>query len=285
MADVREFMYNAHVDRPPLRKRRRKKLLILAIALAAAFLVCLLLNWILSVPKVEAVILSESNDTVYDPGKILEASGLFVGQDLYALSKKDIANNVMKACPAVAEVTVRRRAGGTVVLTVKDRNLWFSIRDGETVYVADQDLRVVATDEGMTDLSFLVRLTLPKDVVPVLGQIPDFGANRQYVETFLGRLLSDGAGMRVGAVNLSKYFDLYVLYDGLYVFRFGNADNLGEKLLMVHAALADETFDGSRPYTVDIRSLDKVVARPIAERELASYFEAEVPEQDEGESS
>lgn len=75
-------------------------------------------------------------NTIYSSEKIMEASGLELGDNLLTVSRARVAGNVKAALPYVDQVSVGRVLPDTVVISVKESQLVFAAQtDTNTVWL------------------------------------------------------------------------------------------------------------------------------------------------------
>ena len=145
---------------------RRAMLLcaICAIALASAVP-------LLSLLKVQSV--SAEGASHYEEAAILQAAGVFVGDDLVSTSPSDIEARLLDAMPYLATVRVEQTLRGRVIISVTERTPLFALRLGDgRVALLDDDMKILELGrEGeigafLCQVSFALLLEDEEDLTP-----------------------------------------------------------------------------------------------------------------------
>ena len=180
-------------------------------------------------------------NTIYSSDKIMEASGLELGDNLLTVSRARVAGNVKAALPYVDQVSVGRVLPDTVVISVKESQL---------VFAAQTDTNTVWLDASiMEEYPQIIGVTLNN---PTAGQTVT-AVNQTTLDAVLTLFSElDGTGIleHVASVNVEKEYDMVVQYDDRYEIDLGSSDRLAYKVQYLQAIL--EQLSDFQAGTIDL---------------------------------
>ena len=157
-------------------KKRHKKVfrtisyILLAIVLCFVFVViCMAL--FLKIEKIEV-----SGNNRYTKEQIIEASGISVGQNLYAINKKTARAYITTEYPYINEVTIRRHLPSTLNFKINEEKPRYYTEICGEFFVLSESLRVLerTAECPQTEESKLVRLLMSDLKTAVVGEEIEF---------------------------------------------------------------------------------------------------------------
>ena len=87
--------------------------------------------------------ISVSGLTVYDDWRIIEASGITVGQNSYSFSKSDVENAITKEFPYVKSVKIRHTSPSSVELNITEDNAKYYFSLDDEYFILSSTLKVL----------------------------------------------------------------------------------------------------------------------------------------------
>ena len=191
-------------------------------------------------------------NTIYSSEKIMEASGLELGDNLLTVSRARVAGNVKAALPYVDQVSVGRVLPDTVVISVKESQLVFAAQtDTNTVWLISPSGKALERIDAsiMEEYPQIIGVTLNN---PTAGQTVT-AVNQTTLDAVLTLFSElDGTGIleHVASVNVEKEYDMVVQYDDRYEIDLGSSDRLAYKVQYLQAIL--EQLSDFQAGTIDL---------------------------------
>ena len=191
-------------------------------------------------------------NTIYSSEKIMEASGLELGDNLLTVSRARVAGNVKAALPYVAQVSVGRGLPDTVVISVKESQLVFAAQtDTNTVWLISPSGKALERIDASLQEEYpqIIGVTLNN---PTAGQTVT-AVNQTTLDAVLTLFSElDGTGIleHVASVNVEKEYDMVVQYDDRYEIDLGSSDRLAYKVQYLQAIL--EQLSDFQAGTIDL---------------------------------
>ena len=155
-------------------------------------------------------------NTIYSSEKIMEASGLELGDNLLTVSRARVAGNVKAALPYVDQVSVGRVLPDTVVISVKESQLVFAAQtDTNTVWL-----------------------------------ISPSGKALERIDTSMQEEYPQIIGVTLNNPTAGQEYDMVVQYDDRYEIDLGSSDRLAYKVQYLQAIL--EQLSDFQAGTIDL---------------------------------
>ena len=179
-------------------------------------------------------------NTIYSSEKIMEASGLEIGDNLLTVSRARVGGNVKAALPYVDQVSVGRVLPDTVVICVKESQIAFAAgTDTNTVWLISPSGKALERIDAslQEDYPQILGVTLNN---PTAGQTVT-AVNQTALDAVLSLFAElDGTGIleHTAAVNVEKEYDMILQYDDRYEIDLGSTDRLAYKVQYLQAILA-----------------------------------------------
>lgn len=231
----------AKIQQKSKQKLRRKT--VFYITILAIFCACLAAVLFSVFFKIKHITVSGS--TIYDDWRIIEASGITVGSNAYAVNGSDAEKNITEKFPYIRSVSLSHPSPSTLELSVtEDSAEYFFVIDGEYFILSDS-LRVLEiisdSDIMQTRHADLLEIGINGVSQAVVGSRLEFVSSIYYdyaVKTL--RIFAEcSMAPHITLVNCSSKFDVYFIYDGRFRIEVGDTDDLQMKISFAEAVIKD----------------------------------------------
>lgn len=191
----------------------------------------------------------------YSEEEIVEAAGLTEDTHLYSFSSRAVREAVTLRCPYVRTLDVTRQAPGTVLFRIdEDTAVFYAELYGETRALSGtlRVLDVIAPDEAKD--AHLIRLRLPPIAEAIEGRVLVLSDERyaRQIREIAGEVSASELRDRITTIDLRRPYSLRMVCDHQYQLNFGTADDVGVKLRIAQAVLADSVFQTSIKAEIDL---------------------------------
>lgn len=260
--------------RPPYAGRQKKntaalRLLRAAMALVGGVIAVVgLLLLILPMFRVKSI--KVEGNTQYTAEEIIEASGIKIGDEIFAIGSKDEIRYRIWDWDTkhyIDEVGIRRGLTSVTIIVSPPQNLMFTEFNGK-YYMIDRGFRVLHESGNKADLA-----GLPEVELPVIGSLAvgskltfeNADADLSYITDLLDTLETAGILEGVTALDVSSRFHLaYETETGCRV-ELGKAGELSSKLELVEVILDKR---GATDAVVDVSDVQKPTYRRLDSADL-----------------
>ena len=254
--------------RPPHaeRKRRNKALLrllrgVMTVVGSMIFLAGLLL---LILPMFRVKTIKVEGTTQYTDEQIIEASGIKIGDELFAIGSKDeIRQRIWDwdTLHYIDAVGVKRGLSSVTIIVSPPKNLMYTEFNGK-YYMIDRGFRVLREGASENDFTGIPRVELPTICALSVGSTLTFeeGTDLSYMAMLLDVLETAELIDSVSVLDVTSKFRLsYQTEDGCRV-ELGKASELSAKLAMAEEILVRR---GAGEAIVDVSDLQKPTYRRV----------------------
>lgn len=180
-------------------------------------------------------------NTIYSDERIIEASGLELGDNLLTVNRGIVSGNVRAALPYVDTISVGRVLPDTVVISVKESQIAFAVpTDTNTVWLISPSGKALERIDASIQEQYpqILGVTLNN---PTAGQTVT-AVNQSALDAALSLLAElDGTGIleHAAQVNVEKEYDIVLWYDDRYEIRLGSTERLAYKIEYLQAILKE----------------------------------------------
>ena len=200
-------------------------------------------------------------NSLYSEQEIIQAAGLTEGENLITIRKSSLAGKIIAALPYVEEVRIARVLPDTVVISVKESEVAFSIEDeAGQKWLMNSDGKVLepANEEKAQSHPAILGVTAQSPTVgsQVKGEPAD---SLEIALRILEELEGTGILPQISSINVEKTFDLVLWYGDQYEIKLGSSEDLSYKITYLAAVL--EQLDDYQTGTIDLTFDEKRVAR------------------------
>ena len=253
--------------RTPPKKARKKRTMvrkILLIALTVLLCVLALVSGFFTVRRFMKVgSFQVVGISRYEAEDLIGASGVKLGDRLYAIDEKEIEERMIKNCPYLESVRVEQRFPSKLRIIVTEKTPRWYLEIAGSKYALDNDL-VVLTQTVKTD--GMTKLILPDVKSALYGELPSFGDSETTVRKTLeviSAVRESPFRNRLTEVDLSSRWDIRLVVDGRFFVSMGDMTDFEAKLLAVERILDSDRLAGSAGGEIDVSVPDSIAVRPI----------------------
>ena len=225
-----------------------KKFFIAMIAMMGALaLVCLVCVFFRFVGIGEFEI---EGETDYKLSELVSASGLRTGDRLYEVNSKEAEELLLRGCPYLKSVNVKKKFPNKICFEVEERVLGWYIEISDDYYALDYDMLVLLEtyDEEALIERGLTKLVLPELESAMCDYLPEFGRGDEHlisetlkiVDTFRNHAIKE----RLTYLDLSNRFEIKLTIDGAFDVKIGDMNNMDTKLKTVVEVIEAQTDKG-----------------------------------------
>lgn len=200
----------------------------------------------------------------YEVEEIVAASGVRRGDRLYLLDCDEIEEEILKNCPYLSSVKVKRKFPNQLSFQVEGRLALWYIEIAGTRYALDGDL--VVLDE-VEEPERMTRLKLPNLKSAIAGELPSFGASEVEVKKTLeliSILRESPLKARLSAVDLSDRTNITLEVDGRYRVLLGDTSDFASKLRELQVLLEQDSVKNSEGGEINASVPGHLAFRPAA---------------------
>ena len=175
-------------------------------------------------------------ETHYDISEIISASGIRSGDKLYKINENAAESKIIKDCPYVKSVEIKRSFPNTVRFVVEEQEPGWYVQVGNDYYGLDYDMKVLLetyVEDDFIDRG-LTKLVLPELETLIVGEVPDFASDDQQLMKETLKIIDafrthEMKGILTG-LDLSNRFEIKLEIDNSYVVYFGDMTSFDIKM-------------------------------------------------------
>ena len=232
--------------------------------------------------------------TVFNESEVIAASGIDVGDRLFAKPFWEISNNVKTNMPLAESVKVTKSPFGKVTIEIRLGVLDYYTKIGDRYYAIDKDLTVLDSNISGSKYSAYgaVLVKLPAVREPIIGKqlvFYDTIAEEDedgdllyevrdekfygYVTKFLSVIREGEYHEAANGVILTEKFDVTLIYGEKYQVRFGSVSDLDVKLRALKEILAGDSLTHFDLVSIDLSEPSRPTARPDLTLDFSEYID------------
>ncbi len=193
----------------------------------------------------------------YTSEQIAEISGISVGQNLYAIDKKEARTLITTEYPYISEVVIRRTLPSTLVFKISEDKAEYYMEICGEYFILSEKLRVlektdIKPDTEENPLTFIKLSDLKRVVV---GEIIEFDKEIifDYVSGFIGILSANEISDHLTEIDISSKYNIYISYEDRFEIYLG--DNSETDMKLTFARLMIENFEPDKKGEVDAHDI------------------------------
>ena len=232
--------------------------------------------------------------TVFNESEVIAASGIDIGDRLFAKPFWEISNNVKTNMPLAESVKVTKSPFGKVTIEIRLGVLDYYTKIGDRYYAIDKDLTVLDSNISGSKYSAYgaVLVKLPAVREPIIGKqlvFYDTIAEEDedgdllyevrdeqfygYVTKFLSVIREGEYHEAANGVILTEKFDVTLIYGEKYQVRFGSVSDLDVKLRALKEILAGDSLTHFDLVSIDLSEPSRPTARPDLTLDFSEYID------------
>ena len=189
-------------------------------------------------------------DTSYKLSELVSVSGIRSGDAMYSVNESDAEERILKLCPFLKSVKVKKSFPNKIVFEVEERVLGWYLKVGDDFYALDYDLCVL--QETYDELSLrdrgLALLVLPELESAICGSLPEFGRDDEHLIAETLKIIdifrTHEMKPRITYLDLTNRFEIKLTLDETFDVNIGDTSDLGTKLATVKSTIASAKENG-----------------------------------------
>lgn len=199
----------------------------------------------------------------YEPAKIIAASGIQIGDNLFSVNKFDVARNILGEFPYIGAVNIRRRFPDTFVFEITERKQAAFIQAEKLRWLIDKDgyiLESIPADQQVA-LPAVAGATMlaPSPGTRIAFKEED---SLRVLSQVLSAIESGGIVNKIGKVDVSKLYNLTITYENRFVVVLGTEEDLDKKIRMLKAVV--EQLEATDRGTINLSDVKQARFQPNA---------------------
>lgn len=240
------------------KKRGRNNVLVRA-AVAAAFVVLAIVLSIFVFFKIGEIQVVGSEQ--YTAAQVIEASGIELGDNLFAPTAKGVQRKFDTALPYIRAVTLKHQLPDTLIITVEETTAQFAFEntDGETT-------DYILTD---ADLKLLEHADKPPSGAAIVEGAPikpaEMGEKAEFEQEEKGelvkqikRVFSENGLENVTLIDMTSTVDISVVYNDAITVQIGQTNELDYKCKLAAKSIEDALAENKKAKgTVNVKQADE----------------------------
>lgn len=223
-----------------------------------------------------------SGTTRYEHEKIIEASGIKTGDNMFLLNKFEVAERILDEFPYIEQIKIRRKLPDTFTFEITERE--------PSAYVMAEGNRWLIDKKGylLEMLGDDAETKLPK-ISGIEVMTPRAGGqlvlkNEDQMSPLCEVLTSlDFAGMTadIARIELDKLYDIKLIYGDRFLVSLGDTGELSKKIEMLRAVISElAEFDRG---TINVSAVKEARFKPDTKIDLSEKSAPAVQPQSEDE--
>ena len=210
--------------------------------------------------------------SIYTPEEIKEASGIEVGQELFAIDKHSVIENIWQFDQPkyIKEVTVVSSLSSIRIVVTEHENVRYTQFNGGYISF-DREFRVLEEAADDTAFSSFLYVTLPEGSSAAVGETICFEnaeLELSYVNELIDTLADRGVLSSVTALDVSRKYRVSYTMGTCCRVELGKVDDTARKLAVVDQILSLKGESSTLPSVVDVSDLQKPTYRALPATEL-----------------
>ena len=188
-------------------------------------------------------------ETHYDISEIISASGIRSGDKLYKINENSAESKIVKGCPYVKTVRIKRSFPNTVCFVVEEQEPGWYVQVGNDFYGLDYDMKVLLETYIEDDFieRGLTKLTLPELETLIVGELPKFASDDPQLMKETLKIIDafrthEMKGILTG-LDLTNRFEIKLEIDNSYEVYFGDMTSFDVKMKALTEVLRKSTVE------------------------------------------
>ena len=204
-----------------------------------------------------------SGESGYPDSRIVEASGIKVGDNMFRFNKFEAIEGIFAEMPYIDELSIRRKLPGTVEITVSRCEPALTVQSENRWYLADIKGKLLEVSD--TPHENVIKVTGAELFEPEIGKYMKIFEEEKQNPLFLllNTLKNNGIIPYISDINMQKIYAIKFLYKDRLTVNIGTTEGI-EKKLRFMLLIAEERLAPTDEGTIDVS--DAVTARFIPNR-------------------
>lgn len=217
------------------RKRKRKNVLAMVLILTIAFVIGITAS-VFVFFKVDEI--KVEGCSKYSEADIVEASGIELGDNLFACNTGAAAKAIITKKPYVGSVEFQHKLPGTLVICVKENTAVFAFQSGGKYILTDKNKKILEISAALPESAALISgANLKNNAVGTIAECTSTEKDNYIGEIHIA--LSKAGLSKITEINVENDVNLFAVYDGRVKLKFGQDDSLLYKSQLAASAIKD----------------------------------------------
>ena len=243
------------------RKRRRNKLISYCVGALLVLIVAVII--VISVFfKISSIKIT--GDEIYSQEEIITASGLKVGDNMFAFNKSGVCSEVETRLPYVEKLSVKRSPTGKVTLNVQAATAVMAVESGEEYVLLNASCKVL--EEHALELkegAAWVKCSPVKSAVSGTSLELERAEDIKMLTDIAG-LIRDSSLKKITGINILDYSYIKLNYDNRINLKVGSFGTFRDNIDFIRATLErqdeeEPSFTGAIDFTITDRAFVNAV--------------------------
>ena len=195
-------------------------------------------------------------DTQYNIVDIVRASGLQQGDKLYKIDDGDVEDMILKNCPYVKSVEIKRVFPDTVCFVIEEKEPGWYLSFGNEYYSLDYDLELLVLEYDKNNVTNrgLTELVLPNVEEVIINEnndepnVPVFASDdeqlRKETLEIVDKFRTHEIKSRLSMLDLSNRFEIKLNIEDSFFVSFGEMSDFDVKMKKLIKAIDNLKGDG-----------------------------------------
>lgn len=235
MEQQNETLARYYSKKKKLKKRRKIAFYTVLVVLFICVVTVLSLTVFFNISKIYV-----NGNSHYTSEKIIEASGLEVGQNLFRLNKFKIIESLKAQLPYLDTVEIDRKLPVSININVTESQNFMCVPSGSGICLIDKNLkilnRVAIAPEGLATVYGIK----PTEIAVGSHLSCEEGKEQTLIELSTALYDSFGAG-NITSIDLTQVYDIKVRYQDRVDIKFGTLEGISEKVRLVAHVLSENS--------------------------------------------
>ena len=238
----------------------------------------------------------EGDLLAYNETRVIEASGIDIGEGIFSKTAASIKRTVRKNIPMTESVKIRKNIfTGRVRIIITFDEFDYFIKHGDSYYAVDESLVVMDVRKSKSEYFSLGAryIEIPEVCAPIIGKglvfldtVPENKDDKdvtpveeyEYIYRFLKAASESGSYGELDVLTLTEKFNISGVYSEKYRVYFGGLSEIDIKLKMLDSVFAEGSLTYAEKGIIDLTDPGKVSARAVEDtkEEIGEGFEGEI---------
>ena len=256
----------------------KKIIIIAAVCLGVlALIICLMM-----LDKVKEIKV-KGDLTAYNETRVIEASGMNIGESIFKRTSFGIKRNIRKSIPMTEKVKIRRNIfTGKITIDIEFDDFDYFVKYGKSYYAVDENL-VVMDKRGTKSEYFSLGarlIEIPDILEPEIGKelifedtVPEDEDDTDVVDIkeykYIYDILREASESKhyseMNVLSLKEKFNISAIYSRKYRVYIGNPNQMDTKFKMLDGVLDEGSLEYAEKGIIDITDPSKVSARAVTD--------------------
>lgn len=218
-------------------------------------------------------------ESIYSDERILEVSGLNVGENLVRLNTGAVEKRLFDTLVCIDGVKVVKSFPVTIKIQIEEAVPMVNIYYGRKYYVMSYRNRVVEISDKAGDC-VIIKGYVPVEGIEIGDEMTAVDETQTTLVNSIVASLEENGFENIKEIDITDQLNITINYENRIIISIGNSQSLDEKLYKAKW-LIDKEIGENEKITLNVSNVDRAVVRPIVETTVTTTTttapETEVP--------